>query len=82
MHVGEGDAGFLEDRAFGKDARATAAALGTDPFVGPKMRRAILGFESGADTILQREQVGANGGKIGSGGHGATAKGKLNAKHG
>jgi hypothetical protein len=70
MHVGEGDAGFLEHGSFGEHARASATALRTRPGIFLKPAGAILGREGGADSVLQAEQVGFYGGDVGRGGHG------------
>src|SRR5690606_2730089 len=76
-NVREGDAGFFEHRAFGKDARATATAFGAYPIIGYKVGGSVLRGEIAADGVLQAEQVGFDGGEIGSGGYGHVAKGNL-----
>ena len=52
-HLGEVDAGLLEDAAIGQDARTAAAAAGPLPEVLAEPARAIDLLQAGADAVLQ-----------------------------
>ena len=52
VDMGERDAGFFENGAFGEDARAAAAALGTRPQIFAEVRAAVFDGEGRANTLL------------------------------
>ncbi len=70
VNVGKARAGFFKDAALGEDTGASATALGARPVVLGEAGGSVLGLKFAADAVLQREQVGFDGGKVDGGGHG------------
>lgn len=77
VNMGKRDAGFFENRSIGQDAGPSAAAFGPRPFIGEECGVAVVLFQRAADRILQRQQVLANGGKVGWGGQGVVVRGSF-----
>src|SRR5215210_1282565 len=69
MDMGEAHPGLLEHRPLAQHPRLPAATLRPLPGILVETSGAVLRFDGGADAVLETEEVGLDGGKVGAIGH-------------